>query len=147
MSALFLLLAMLTALPGPQGPCMVDHYGRVGYRHEHSMERTVQLRQICPGAECIKGFYPRSDVSGYMAIRWADRRIIGSNPRALVRIQMPWGGSKTVWLQPADYQYISDVTNFSQCRVETSAKLAQSQGWSLWQGWGATTARILRWER
>lgn len=146
MSVLLLFLATLTGLPATQGPCVADHYGRVGYRHEHSMERTIALRQICPGSECIKGFYPRADVAGYMAIRWADRRIIATNPRALVRIQMPWGGSKTVWLQPADYQYIGDVTS-SQCRIETSAALAMAQGWSLWQGWGSTTARILRWER
>ena len=143
-AAILMLIAQVT---GGQGPCKAVHYGREGYKDEVSMAQVVTNRLTCPGPHCTPGFHPRADVTDFIAVRWADRWRVPENWRALVVFHLPSGGySSPLWLQPADYQAAKDVRS-SACRVETSEKLAASQGWSLWQGWGLTTATIIRWER
>lgn len=146
MSSWLWLALALASLPGSQGPCLAVHYGRPGHAGEVSMEHVARVR-VCPGRECIQGFEPRTDVAGYIAVRYADRWRIGQNWRALVTFKLPWGGySAPLWLQPVDYQAPWDVRS-AQCRVETSASLASRQGWSIWQGWGTTRAYIEEWQK
>lgn len=130
-----------------EGPCIAIHYGRPGYPDEISMAQVVTNRQTCPGRHCISGFVPRKDVSGFIAVRYADFWRIANNYRALVVFRLKNGkDSSPIWLQPADYQAPWDVTS-SRCRVETSEAMARSMGWSSFQGWGRTTAYVVRWER
>lgn len=135
----------LVTLTPAQGPCLAVHYGRTGVAGEASMSEVVHNRLTEPKYS-IPGFAPRPDVAGYIAVRYLDRWRIGENWRALVTFRLPGGGySDPLWLQPADYQQKRHVRS-SQCRVETSATLARSQGWSSYQGRGRTQAYILRWE-
>ena len=150
-----MLMLALTVVPGAptsyqEGPCKAVHYGQEAYdyrRNVTSMREVLTNRLTCPGRHCIRGLVPRRDVVDYIAVRNADQWRIKQNWRALVTFRRPNGTYTTpVWLQPIDYQHISHVTSRA-CRVEASEKLARSQGWSMYQGWGLTRAYILRWER
>ena len=138
----YLVCVMLYA---PEGPCKAVHYGKAG--EGITMAQVVANRQACPGRHCIEGFRPRQDVVDFIAVRNADQWRIAGNWRALITFRQTDGSwSQPVWLQPADYQKAEDMTS-NACRVETSEALAASQGWSLYQGWGRTSAYILRWEK
>jgi hypothetical protein len=151
-------LASLSAVPPPGAPVQVNvpviHYPKTG---AYSFDAVVTNRTNPWSRHYTQGFVERKDVSGFVAVRYADRFRLGQV--AVVSLYDPrtrqYG--RPIRLEVADYQKAADATSYQRLEVDGyTADRFGFYGWCAqyirrvcvdWRGEGRSKAIIIRWER